>query len=77
MAGFTPANSRELETALLQLAADGEAFETRRNAYGLFYVVEGNLAGPNGRVIRVRTVWILREDGRSHVVTLVPVRTQA
>jgi hypothetical protein len=76
LAGFTTENPSELEAAVLAHAAKDDAVETRRNEYGIFYSVDGGLAGPNGKSIRVRTVWILREDGRSHLVTLVPVRAK-
>jgi hypothetical protein len=73
-AGFTQANPAELAQAIRHLIAEHEAIVDRRNEYGVFYRVEGELNGPDGALVVV-TVWIQQEiDGVFRFVTLKPVR---
>ena len=73
-AGFTQANPAELARAIRRLIARHEAVLDRRNEYGTFYRVEGELVGPDG-ILEVVTVWIQQElDGVFRFVTLKPVR---
>jgi hypothetical protein len=73
-AGFTEDNPAELAQAIRRLIAEHEAVVDRRNEYGTFYRVKGELKGPDG-VLAVMTVWIQQEiDGAFRFVTLKPVR---
>jgi hypothetical protein len=45
----------------------------RRLPYGIFYGVEGDLAGINGVTLSVTTIWLKRKiDGKFQFITLAP-----
>ena len=72
-AGYTQANPEELLIAIRQLIATNEAVEDNINAYGVFYLVEGNLQGINNRNLLVVTVWLKSKyDGSFRFITLKP-----
>jgi pilus assembly protein TadC len=72
-AGFTQENSEALRLAIQQQAIDKEAIEEKRNEYGTFYQVAGELIGVNGVSLSVVTVWLQRQiDGEFQFVTLKP-----
>lgn len=73
-AGFRRDDPDELMKAFRRLIAEYDAIEDRRNEYGIFYRVEGDLYGPVG-VLKVVTVWLHREiDSKYWFVTLKPAR---
>jgi hypothetical protein len=77
LAGFTLETAGDLMRGLERLAREGEAFENRTNEYGVLLHVDGQLIGPNGRRLGVRTIWIKRSiDDETHFVTLVPLEVQ-
>ena len=49
-----------------------EAVEDKKSEYGVFLRAEGSLAGPNGRVLSVVTIWLQSADGRFRFITLKP-----
>ena len=53
--GFTAENPIVLETAIRNLIAENDAIIDRRNEYGTFFRVEGELRGPSG-ILSVVTV---------------------
>jgi Domain of unknown function (DUF6883) len=75
LAGYTLENvdrlMNDLRTGLLPL--DAEPFD--QTDYGPKYRIRGTLTGPNGRVLRVVSVW-MKEDatGETKFVTLFPDR---
>jgi uncharacterized protein DUF6883 len=72
-AGFTRENPHLLLAAIRELAAKAEAVEDGVNDYGVFLRAEGALTGPNGRVLKVVTIWLRsRADGATRFVTLKP-----
>ncbi|HEY9878866.1 MAG TPA: hypothetical protein V6D29_10445 [Leptolyngbyaceae cyanobacterium] len=74
-AGFTAENPEDLRAAIGEIIATGEAVEDRRNEYGAFYQVAGELVGVNGTNLPVTTVWLKREiDGKFQFVTLKPFK---
>ena len=63
-----------LETAIRNLIAENDAISDRRDEYGTFFQVKGELRGPDG-ILSVVTVWILRtDDDQYRFVTLKPRR---
>lgn len=73
-AGFTLTNPGALEAAIRLLIVDNEAVLERRNEYGAFYQVKGNLKGPDG-ILTVVTIWLLQDvNGEFRFVTLKPAR---
>jgi hypothetical protein len=72
-AGFTQENPETLKAAIHAQVFATEAIEERRNEYGTFYQVEGELVGANGVSLSVVTVWLQRQiDGTFQFVTLKP-----
>jgi hypothetical protein len=72
-AGFTRDNPHLLLAAIRELAATAETVEDGRNEYGVFLRAEGELTGPNGRILAVATIWLQSYgDGRIRFVTLKP-----
>jgi hypothetical protein len=75
LAGYTLENvdrlMNDLHTRLLPL--DAELFD--QTDYGPKYRIRGTLTGPNGRVLRVVSIW-MKEDatGETKFVTLFPDR---
>ena len=71
-AGFSQNNPHQLKQAILNLIETHDAVEDRKNKYGTFYRVEGNLIGIN-RILAVVTVWLERtEDRNIQFITLKP-----
>jgi hypothetical protein len=62
LVGFTQENPDALETAIRQLIATHDAIEDRRNEFGTYYRVEGELIGVNGVNSDVITVWIIQNE---------------
>jgi hypothetical protein len=72
-AGFTRENPHLLLAAIRELAGEAEAVEDGVNEYGVFLRAEGDLTGPNGRVLKVVTIWLQSHaDGGARFVTLKP-----
>ncbi len=57
-AGFTQDNPSMLAAALRTLVANHEAEVDRRNEYGIFYRVVGDLVGPADDALVVVTIWL-------------------
>ena len=76
-AGFTQENPEALKFAIQTQAVAEDAIEQKRNEYGIFYQVEGNIIGVNGVSLSVITVWLQREiDGKFQFVTLKPSKKE-
>jgi len=74
-AGFTTDDSEALRAAIQSIARTGEAVEDRKNDYGVFYQVVGELVGVNGVTLSVVTIWLQRQiDGKFQFVTLKPFK---
>ena len=73
--GFSPDRAHELETALRVIAATGVLVEEELTSFGQKYIVVGEALAPIGRMIRLRTVWIVElPDARPRFVTAYPAR---
>ena len=57
--GFAESNWHALQAALLDLARSGDAEIGPRNRFGQKYLVRGALSGPQGRPMRVLSIWII------------------
>ncbi len=55
--GFTVEQWQQFAIALKQQAHDNEVAKVKQTGYGPRYEIEGELAAPDGRRPRVRTVW--------------------
>ena len=77
LAGFSQESSDSLMEELVRLTHEGEALLSRTNEYGDLLALDGELTGPNGHRIGVRTIWIRRRvDEETHFVTLVPLEIE-
>lgn len=72
LAGYTLAHADKLQDDLRGLLG-GEAEFVQTTEYGDKYRIRGTLTGPNGRPLRVASVWMTEEaTGRTKFVTLYP-----
>ena len=72
LAGFTLAHADKLLEDLRGLLV-GEAEFVQTTEYGDKYRIHGTLTRPNGRQLRVASVWMTEEaTGRTKFVTLFP-----
>lgn len=75
-AGYVPETAerllKDLRTQLLPL----EARLLESGEYGTKYEIRGKLTGPNGRTLRVVSIWMIEHaGGRAKFVTLYPDKT--
>lgn len=72
--GFGLENWEVLRDTLLEIAATGEASESRPNPFGRKFEIHATLTGPNARTAQVCTIWIV-ESGESipRFVTAYPI----
>lgn len=74
-AGFTENNPEVLDAALRELIAAEEAISDRRDEYGVFYQVRGQLHGPDNQNLAVITIWLQEaQSGQYRFITLKPWR---
>jgi hypothetical protein len=73
MAGFDRRNAVLLERCLLALARSGVVVREQQSPHGVKYVVDGVVATPQGRIVRLRTVWSIGGVGEQpRLVTAYP-----
>ncbi len=73
LAGYVPENWSSLKQDLLTLADTQEALSEGEDGYGPSYSIIGELKGPNGRVLRVKTIWKRDVDEEiTKFITLYP-----
>ncbi len=71
-AGFVQQNWTQLRDSLRRLATH-EANFLERTRFGLVYEIRGELFGPNGKVLRARTIWMTEhETGETKLITMHP-----
>lgn len=72
--GFDETNMSILKKSLLDIAHLQEVSEITTSPYGKKYVIDGKIQSPSGKVIKVRTIWII-ETGQKfpRFVTTYPV----
>jgi hypothetical protein len=69
--GFTDAVA--LENALLEVAWIGDVASMTTSAHGVKYTVDGVVSTPSGRLVKLRTIWIVeRADEGPRFVTAYP-----
>ena len=72
-AGYVLENWPELERDLREQILSLDAIFTEETFYGKMYEIAGNLRGPNGRTIAVRTFWMDETaTGQIKFITLFP-----
>jgi hypothetical protein len=71
--GFDETNLGVLEQSLIALAHSEDVKEVISSPYGVKYVIEGTPQTPSGRIVQVRTVWIIDVgQDRPRFVTACP-----
>lgn len=71
--GFALASVNELERGLLAIAQSEEVQGVVTSLHGTKYILDGVLQSPTGRVVKVRTVWIVEpSQERPRFVTAYP-----
>ena len=72
-AGYRLENAGQLLADLRRPILPLDAEPVEKNQFGDFFEIRGTLTGPNGVVLRVRTIWLLdRLSGGAKFVTLLP-----
>jgi len=71
-AGYSRENYQKLIDDIREQLLPAEAVLQERRPEGELYRIRGTLRGPNGRELRVRTVWLLSEGPEPRFITLVP-----
>jgi hypothetical protein len=75
-AGYLPDNAGELEKDLRSQLLPLDAEFLDHGEYGEKYVIRGRLKGPNGRRLRVVSIWMIENTGgAAKFVTLYPDKT--
>jgi hypothetical protein len=72
-AGYTPETTDRLVADLRAQLLPLEAKVLEEDEYGMKYQIRGKLKGPNGRTLRVISIWMTESaGGKSKFVTLYP-----
>ena len=72
--GFADESVGGLEQGLVAIAKTKEVVDAERSEYGMKYTIDGPMDTPGGRVVRVRTVWIIGHgEERPRFITAYPL----
>ncbi len=72
-AGYNLENWHTLEKDLRSQLLSLDATPTENTKYGQMYEIRGNLTGPNGKTLRVYTIWMTESaTGVTKLITLYP-----
>ena len=71
-AGYTLENWQQLEQDLKEQILIREAIPKTNTNYGQKYEIIGDLIGPNGKTLKVKTIWIVSKSS-TRFVTLFPL----
>lgn len=72
--GFDQTNIDKLEKLLLFIAQNTEVKEVIRSEYGEKYIIDGKMKTPTGKIVKIRTVWIIEKDQKGpRFLTAYPV----
>lgn len=72
-AGYTTDNPDDLLNDLRMQILPLDSLPLESNEFGRYYEIRGQLVGPNGVIISVRTIWMTeRLSGITKFVTLIP-----
>ena len=76
-AGYTHDNWQVLETDIRNQVLSIDAAPIERTEYGQMYEINGQLVGPNGEILSVRTIWLTeRATGDTKFITMYPAREE-
>ncbi len=73
-AGFNESNVSILKESLLKIAHSQKVKEVKISEHGKKYVIDGQVKAPSGKVLSIRTIWIIETNQKSpRFVTAYPV----
>lgn len=73
LAGYSAEDAAQLESDIRDQLLSQTAESAGRNPYGEKFIVRGTLIGPNGRSLRVISIWMLEKaTGLTKFITLYP-----
>ena len=73
VAGYSIEHATRLESDIRAQLLSIPAEPAGENPYGRKFIIRGNLTGPNGRTLRVLSVWMLEKaTGMTKFITLYP-----
>ena len=76
-AGYTLDNWQVLETDLRNQILPIDAAPVESTEYGRMYEINGQLVGPNGKILSVCAIWMTeRTTGDSKFITMYPAREE-
>jgi hypothetical protein len=76
-AGYAVENAERLLDDLRSQILPLDAIPLQSNKFGKYYEICGNLKGPNGRVLSVRSIWMTEHlSKRTKFVTLIPEKSE-
>ncbi len=76
-AGYTRDNWQVLETDLRNQILSIDAAPIERTEYGWMYQINGQLVGPKGKILSVRTIWMTeRATGDTKFITMYPAKEE-
>jgi hypothetical protein len=76
MGGYGPTEADQLERDLRTQLLPLEAAHAGTTEYGEKLIIRGTLTGPNGRALKVLSVWMLEKpSGLTKFITLYPDHT--
>ena len=76
-AGYMMANAEQLLADLRAQILPFDAAPLQSNKFGQYYEIRGQLKGPNGRILGVRTIWMTENlSGATKFVTLIPEKSE-
>ena len=72
--GFNKTNVSLFEKALHTIVTHEEVKDISTTMYGTKYVIDGKIKTPSGKIVTIRTIWIIeRDQNRPRFVTVYPV----
>lgn len=72
--GFNETNIKIFKERLLKIVHNEEVQNMMNSDYGRKYTIEGDLRTPNGKIVKVLTVWIIEKNHKKpSFVTTYPV----
>lgn len=72
--GFNKTNVQLFENCLRNIAKSEDVGDASHSPYGIKYVIDGEVKTPNGKRVKLRTVWIIEKgEMRPRFVTIYPV----
>lgn len=72
--GFNRSNTKLLEKTLRNIVISSEIADEIFSEYGTKYVIYGKIKSPNGKQVKLCTIWIIeKEQVRPRFITAYPV----